>query len=384
MKTLLTHCRLISPSVELDQAAIEIEDGIIKAVHPAGVVLPEDCDSVFDVRGQMVMPGFIDIHIHGAAGFDFTQGTLEAVETITEAKLKEGVTTLLPTTLSTSPEKLTAAATAVAAYAENPRFTKTPGLHLEGPYLSPKQLGAMNPSEIRLPDLDEVCALHAIMPVTLVSLAIEIDGALEMIRELIAMGIAPSAAHSAATAVDYRAAKAEGLRHVTHFCNQMSGLHHREIGLVGSGLMDEEAMLELICDKIHLCPDMIQLIFKIKETDNLMLITDSVLASWMDDGEYTLSGFTIQVKDGVARLTSNGALAGSTIRLNQALKNVYELTGLPLSTLVKTTAWNQAQSLGLPNLGKIEPGFAADLVVLNNDFIPTEVFVDGEPRLSHE
>ena len=383
MKKLLTHCHLISPDLELRDAAIELENGKIRAVYKTGEPLPK-IDDVFDAQGQMVMPGFIDIHIHGAMGSDFSHGTLEAVETITQTKLKEGVTTLLPTTLSTSPEKLTAAATAVAAYSKNPRFTKTPGLHLEGPFISPKQLGAMNPADIRLPDLDEVRALHAIMPVKLISLAIEIDGALEMIRELIAMGITPSAAHSAATAADYRAAKAAGLRHFTHFCNQMSPLHHREIGLVGSGLMDEEAMLELICDKTHLCPEMIQLIFKIKATDNLMLITDSVLASWMEDGEYTLSDLSIQVKNGEARLTSNGALAGSMIRLNQALKNVHELTGLPLSTLVKTTAWNQAKSLGLPNLGKIESGFAADLVVLDADFIPTEVFVDGEPRLPRE
>ena len=380
MSLLLKNARLISPGTDRSHVAIEIRDTRICAIYQAGQPLP--CtETSFDAKGQMVMPGFIDIHTHGAMGCDFSDGTLEAVETITEAKLKEGVTTLFPTTLTKPAEELMNAAKAVAAYAENPRFAKTPGMHLEGPFISPKQLGAMNPADVRAPDIEEVRSLHAVMPVSIVSMAIDVDGAVEMIRKLIAMGIQPSAAHSGASAEQYRVAKAAGLRHFTHFCNQMSPLHHREIGLVGSGLMDENALLELICDKIHLCPDMIRLIFKIKAVDNLMLITDSVLAAWMEDGKYELSGQPIEVKNGIARLTSNGALAGSMARLYQMLKNVHELTGLPLSTLVKTTSWNQAQSLGLKSVGKIESGFVADLVVLDSDFVPTEVFVDGIQRL---
>jgi len=380
MINLIKNCHLISPDLELKGASVEIENGNIKAVYKAGEALPKT-DALFDAQGQMMMPGFIDIHTHGAMGFEFSDGTFEAVEAVTEAKLKEGVTTLLPTTLTKPAEGLMAAARAVAEYAKNPRYSKTPGMHLEGPFISPKQLGAMNPKDVRVPDIEEVRALHAVMPVCIVSMAIDVEGAVEMIRELVAMGITPSAAHSGAGAEQYQAAKAAGLRHFTHFCNQMSPLHHREIGLVGSGLMDENAMLELICDKIHLCPEMIQMIFKIKATGNLMLITDSVLASWMEDGEYVLADQEILVKDGIARMASTDALAGSTVRMYQALQNVYELTGLPLSTLVKTTSLNQARSLGLESVGKIEPGFAADLVVLDSNFVPVETFVDGTPRI---
>jgi len=380
MIELIKNGRLVSPDLEIQGASIEIENGHIKAVYQPGEALPET-DAVFDAQGQMVLPGFIDIHTHGAVGSDFSDGTLEAVEAITEAKLKEGITTLLPTTLSTSPEQLIAASKAVAAYAENPRFAKTPAMHLEGPFISPDHLGAMNPEWVRPPDMEEVRALHAIMPVAIVSLSIELDGALEMIRDLRAMGIIPSAAHTGATREQFNAAKEAGLRHLTHFCNQMSPLRHREIGMVGSGLIDDDVLLEMICDKIHLCHDMIELIFKIKSADRLALITDSVLASGMKDGDYKTEGLNIQVRDGVARLASNGALAGSTIHLCQALKNVSELTGLPLSTLVKTTSWNQAQSLGFDTLGKIEKGYCADLAVLNSDFVPVETFVDGAPRL---
>jgi len=269
----------------------------------------------------------------------------------------------------------------VAEYARHPSFAKTPGLHLEGPFINPKWIGAQNPGYVRLPDMDEVRTLHAVMPVCIVSLAIEMDGAVAMIRELKEMGIIPSAAHSDATAEQFKVAKAAGLRHLTHFCNQMSALHHRQIGLVGSGLMDDDVLLELICDKIHLCPDMIELIFKIKRIERLALITDSIQASGLGDGVYNVGGLDINVSSGVARLVSNQALAGSTLLLNQALKNVYDISGLPLCRLVRTTSWNQAQSLGFKGLGKIEPGYTADLVVLNNDFVPVEVFVDGQPRL---
>lgn len=380
MKTLIKNAHLISPGLDIHHAAVEIDGSRIQSVYREGQPLP-DAGRVIDAQGRMVLPGFIDIHTHGASGFDFSHGTLEAVEAITETKLREGVTTLLPTTLTLPPGPLMKAVQSVAEYARNPRFAKTPGMHLEGPYISKKLLGAQNPNGVRLPDIGEVRALHAIMPVLIVSLALEVDGALEMIGALNKMGIIPSAAHSDATHEQFKAAKAAGLRHLTHFCNQMSPLHHREIGLVGSGLMDDDVLLELICDKIHLCPAMMQLIFKIKQAEKLALVTDSVLASWAGDGLYKLDALDIEVKNGQARLVSNGALAGSTLRLNQALKNVHEVTGLPLSTLVKTTSWNQAQSLGLKGLGKIEPGFAADLVILNSDFVPVEVFVDGQPRL---
>ncbi len=381
MSMLIRNAHLISPGCDVTGAAIEIEDARIKAVHGPGALLPA-VDRELDVQGAMVLPGFIDMHTHGACGFDFCDGKLEAVEAITKAKLREGVTTVLPTTLTASPECLRETAAAVAKYARNPRYAKTPGLHLEGPYINRKLIGAQNPDLVRAPDIEEVRALHAIMPVCIVSLAIEMEGALDVIRELKAMGIVPSAAHSNATAADFKAAKAAGLRHLTHFCNQMSALHHREIGLVGCGLMDEDILLEMICDKLHLCPDMIALIFKLKATEQLALITDSVVASWMGDGNYNLGGLDITVKNGEARLVSNQALAGSTLRLNQALKNVHEVTGLPLAQLVRTTSWNQAQSLGWENLGKIEPGYAADLVVLDAGFTPVEVFVDGQPRLS--
>jgi N-acetylglucosamine-6-phosphate deacetylase len=380
MKKLIRNCRVISADIDMLGASIELEDSKIKAVYEAGVLLPE-VDEVFDAEGRMAMPGFIDIHSHGAMGYDFSDGTFEAVEAITEAKLKEGVTTLLPTTLTIPQEQLKAACAAVAQYAENPRFVKIPGMHLEGPFINLSFLGAQNPDAVRAPDIEEVKSLNEIMPIAIVSMAIDVDGALSVIKELKKMGIVTSVAHCGASYAQFKDAKEAGLKHITHFCNQMSPVHHREIGLVGSGFMDDDIILELICDRIHLCDDMIRLIFKTKAVEKLALITDSVLASAMPDGEYQLGGLDIRVSDGVARLVSNDALAGSTLLLWQGIRNVHEVTGLPLSTLVKTTSLNQAQSMGFDGLGKIAAGYIADIVILDDDFKPSAVFVDGEQRL---
>lgn len=372
---------MVSPGVDTEGAAIEIEAGRITTVHTPGVALPET-DADYDAQGRMVMPGFVDIHTHGAMGCDFSDGTLEAVETVAQAKLREGTTTVLPTLFTLSRDALANACAAIAEYAARPRFVRTPGIHLEGPYLSLDYLGGQNPDTARLPDIEEVRTLHDVMPVTLVSLAIELEGALPLIRALTEMEITTSAAHSGASFAQFQAAREAGLSHLTHYCNQMSKLHHREIGLVGAGLMDDAAMVELICDRIHLCDDMLQLIFKLKGIDKIALITDSVQASGMKDGDYVIGGLDVRVRDGVARLAEDEAhLAGSTVRMHQALRNVHLVTGLPLSTLIKTTSWNQAKSLGLGDVGKLEPGYRADIVILADDFTPTAVFVEGEQRV---
>ena len=159
----------------------------------------------------------------------------------------------------------------------------------------------------------------------------------------------------------------------------MTGLHHREIGVVGAGLLDAALKLEVIADGIHLCPDMLRLIFQLVLIDRLMLVTDSIAASWIGDGEVTLGGLPVMVKGGVARLAEGGALAGSVLRYNEGVRNVAEFTGLPLREIVKATSWNQAVSLGLEGFGKLEPGYHADVVLLEADFSVWMTFVRGDP-----
>ncbi|MGE9271145.1 MAG: N-acetylglucosamine-6-phosphate deacetylase [Verrucomicrobiales bacterium] len=295
-------------------------------------------------------------------------------------KLQEGVTTWLPTTLTQPREKLQSIVGTVAEYMANPEFTRCPGLHIEGPFINVSKAGAQNPEFVREPDFSEIEALHAIAPALIVSLAPDVKGAVDFIAEATKAGMTTSAAHTAATCEQVMAAKEAGLTHLTHFGNAMTPLHHREIGVVGTGLLDDELMIELICDTIHLCPDMLKLLFKRVSIDRLMMITDSMAASWIDKGEVLLGGLEVVVENDTARLKEGGALAGSALRFNRGLKHVVELTEMPLDQLVKATSWNQARSLGLEHFGKIEAGFYADIVLLNDDFTVHRTLVAGEIR----
>ena len=381
MRTLIKNAYVVSPDYEMSGAAVLIEDQIIKGVYSADETMPS-ADKVIDAEGNMLMPGFIDVHCHGNSGYDFTDADQEGMNTMAKAKLKEGVTSWLPTTLTLPEEQLAAALKTAAVYIDSDvKGCRVPGIHLEGPYINVSQIGAQNPAYVRLPDIEEVKRLNAICKVLKISYAVEVEGGAEFSRDLRAMGITPSCVHSEATHADFEAAMSCGLRNISHFCNQVTKLHHREIGVVGAGLLHDDVFIEFICDKLHICPDMIKLVFKLKNSERIMLITDSMCAAGMPDGEYKLGGLDVIVSGGCARLKSNDALAGSTLALCDGLKNVKEITSMSLTELVKTTSFNQAQSLGLEKLGKIEPGFIADIVIMGEDFVPVKVLVGGEVRL---
>lgn len=379
MKTLIRHARIVSPDVEIEGASLLLENDRIAAVLGADQALPE-VGRVIEAAGRMVMPGFFDIHCHGADGHDVCDNSLAAIRHIARRKLQEGVTTWLPTTLTQPQDKLEQIAGQCARYMANPEFCRTPGLHVEGPFINRKNAGAQNPEFVRPPDFSELKRLHDLAPVLIVSLAPDLEGADEVIRQAAALGITSSAAHTSATAARIFEAKQAGLKHLTHFCNAMTPVHHREIGVVGAGLLDDSLKIELICDTIHLCPDMLKLVFKLVPIERLLLITDSMAASWLGQGEVMLGGLPVLVKDGRAVLKDGGALAGSALRYNEGVRNVAAITGLPLHQLVKATSWNQAQSLGLQGFGKLEAGFFADLVILNDDFSVWQTLVGGEVR----
>lgn len=383
-KTIITNAHVISPGIDMEGATIVLQGGEIRTVTKRRVS-EKGVDTRVDVQGMYVMPGFIDVHAHGSATFDFCDADPEAIFKFAEAKLHEGVTTLLPTTLTVSHEALMRSAANAKAYvAAGSPFCKVPGIHLEGPFINVKCCGAQNPDFVRKPSFKEVGEIAKVFPVRLVSYAVEMEGGAKFAQECLKNGIVPSCGHTAAKLADLMPAYKKGLRHLTHFCNQMTPLHHREIGMVGAGFLLDDLATEVICDKIHLCPDMLRLIFTKRPLASIQMITDSLRCSHCPDGySFNMGGLDVRLEKGEARLVKGGNLAGSTLWMGTGLKNVHEITGIPLKDLVRTTSWNQALEQGWGDrLGKIEKGFAADLVVINpKTWKPAAVFVDGEQRV---
>ena len=383
-KTIIKNAHVISPNVDLKDATIVIEDKKIKLVT-AKKVSEKGAATVVDVKGQYVMPGFIDVHTHGALTFDFCDADPQAIYKLAEAKLQEGVTSFLPTTLTVSNAELKVAAKNAKAYAKDGMpFAKVPGIHLEGPFINVKCCGAQNPKFVRKPSIKEVKEISKIYPVKMISYAPETEGGDKFAKDCFKAGVVPSCGHTGAKLADLMKAYKNGLRHMTHFCNQMTPLHHREIGMVGAGFLIEDLNTEVICDKIHLCPDMLKLVFTRRSLEHVQMITDSLRCSHCEDGyAFEMGGLKVLLKNGEARLVEGGNLAGSTLWMGMGLKNVHDVTGLPLKDLVRTTSWNQAIELGLgKELGKVEKGYTADLVVINpRTWKPSAVFVDGNQRI---
>ena len=386
MKTTIVNAHVVSPGVDLENAVVVVEDGRIKSVRkgPASAKADKN-NTVVDVRGQYLMPGFIDVHTHGALGYDFCDADEKAVFEFAKAKLQEGVTTVLPTTLTVSHGELVKAAKNAKKYAEaGMPYAKVPAIHLEGPFINVKCCGAQNPKYVRKPDIKEVKAIAKVYPVKLISYAVEAEGGAKFAKECFKAGVVPSCGHTGAKFADLKPAYRNGLRHMTHFCNQMTPLHHREIGMVGAGFLVEDLNTEVICDKIHLCPDMLRLIFTRRSLEHIQMITDSLRCSHCKDGyAFEMGGLKVLLKNGEARLVEGGNLAGSTLWMGMGLKNVHDVTGIPLKDLVRTTAWNQAIELGWGrSLGKVEKGFTADLVVINpRSWKPSAVIVDGVQKI---
>ena len=386
MKTTIVNAHVISPGVDLENAVVVVEDGRIKSVRkgPASAKADKN-NTVVDVRGQYLMPGFIDVHTHGALGYDFCDADEKAVFEFARAKLQEGVTTVLPTTLTVSHGELVKAAKNAKKYAEaGMPYAKVPAIHLEGPFINVKCCGAQNPKYVRKPDIKEVKAIAKVYPVKLISYAVEAEGGAKFAKECFKAGVVPSCGHTGAKFADLKPAYRNGLRHMTHFCNQMTPLHHREIGMVGAGFLVEDLNTEVICDKIHLCPDMLRLIFTRRSLEHIQMITDSLRCSHCKAGyAFEMGGLKVLLKNGEARLVDRGNLAGSTLWMGMGLKNVHDVTGIPLKDLVRCTSWNQAIELGWgKDLGKVEKGYVADLVVINpRSWKPSAVFVDGIQKI---
>ncbi|GAC91472.1 N-acetylglucosamine-6-phosphate deacetylase [Anoxybacillus flavithermus NBRC 109594] len=317
-----------------------------------------------------LVPGFIDLHIHGAFGADVMDATAEALQTIASRLPEEGTTSFLATTMTAPAEQIEQAVENVANYMQTynvPGQSEILGIHLEGPFLSPKRAGAQHPSNIIEPNiaLFQRWQQKANGAIRLVTLAPEENHGLALVSYLKEHGIIASIGHSNAGYEQVTEAIRAGVTHATHLFNGMSGIHHRKPGVALAVLMHEEVVCELIADGVHVVPEMVRFAYRNKGKEGLIMITDAMRAKCLGEGEYELGGQRVIVRDGKAML-SDGTLAGSVLTLKQAVQNVIDFTGCTLEDAIYMASTTPAKQLGVfDRKGSIRVGKDADLVVLN-------------------
>lgn len=345
---------------------IAFEDGKIVAIGKLDNVEP-----IFDTDG-VVLPGFIDEHIHGAGGADAMDGTEEALQTISEYVAKEGTTGFLATTMTQSPENIGKALKNVKTVREKGEYkgAEILGVHLEGPFISPKHVGAQPLEYVAKPAPETFDKYNEISGgnIKVVTLAPEVEGGLDLVKHLAKIGVVASIGHTGAKFSDVEAAVAAGATNVTHTYNAQTPLHHREAGVVGAAMLIDELNCEMICDTIHVSVPAIKIFVKNKPHDKFTLITDAMRAKGMPDGLSELGGQQVFVKNGEARL-SDGTLAGSVLKMNVAVKNLVEKVGVSFTDAVDFASANPAKNLGLyDERGSIEVGKRADFAVMDKDY----------------
>ena len=362
-----------------------IENGFIKVKNQKIVEIgsmdnlsdKDEFDVIKFPSHYKAVPGFIDVHIHGVNGADVMDASKDALDTMVTALPREGTTSFLATTMTQETLHIENALVNAGQYIKEyqaPGKAEILGIHLEGPFVSPKMAGAQPLQHIIDPDLELFKKWHSLSDKTikLVTLAPERPGGLEMIQYLTKHGIIASLGHTDATYEEVTEAICAGANHVTHLFNQMRGLHHREPGVVGAAFLHDELKTELIVDGVHVNPEVVKLAYNQKRKEGLILITDSMRAKCLKSGHYDLGGQDVTVKDGKAFL-QDGTLAGSILKLGKAVQNILTYTGCPLEDAIEMASVNPAKQLNIyDRKGSIAVGKDADIVIMDDEH---EVFM---------
>ena len=359
----------------IEGKALLFEDKII------GISDTWDGCEIIDARGGYVTPGLIDVHIHGYLNTDVSDGDIAGLTRMARGLAKNGVTSFFPTTMTVSYEDLENAFAAIREYMKNPAEDGAAalGINAEGPFLSPAKRGAHDINLLRAPDAGFL--LNHKDVVRIATIAPDLPGAMECIKTLTTGGIRVAAGHTTADFDTTRQAIDAGATQATHTFNAMPALNHREPGATGAFLWDDRVYCELIADTFHVHPAFFRLLARMKG-DHLLLITDCTRAGGMGDGEYDLGGQMMRV-DGIKCLLPDGTIAGSILRLNQAVKNMIDHGRVPVWHAVNMAAGNPANAMGIADQkGSLEPGKDADIAVFDADFEPIMTIISG--RCVHE
>lgn len=364
-----------------DEGGTVIFDETIKAVGRG--LDTAGCDEVIDAGGAYVMPGFVDIHIHGYMGEDASDGKAKGLLKISESLLKNGVTSFCPTTMTVDMGAIKKALETIrllkAKTAKGEGGARVLGANVEGPFINPLKKGAQSAEHILPPNADFAAQNSDI--IKLITLAPEMPGGISFIKEVKEKtAITVSIGHTMANYAEAKAAIESGASHITHLFNAMPPLNHREPGVIGAALENKNVTCELICDTFHIHPSLFEIMAREKE-EGLVLITDCMRAGGMPDGKYTLGGQNVEVS-GIKCLLEDGTIAGSVLTMNRAVKNFADNTSLPLWKIVSFASLIPAGVIGeAEKIGSIESGKLADIIIADSEMNIKNVFINGIKKL---
>ncbi|MFD8493920.1 N-acetylglucosamine-6-phosphate deacetylase [Amycolatopsis sp. NPDC059657] len=371
---MITGGRVAGPDRLLDDGWIAVSGGLIKQI---GSGTAPDGHHV-DVGGALVVPGFIDTHCHGGGGGSFSSGDPEEILTAVRAHRRHGTTTMMASLVS---DPIRLLCEQIAALRELHEDGEIAGIHLEGPFISKARCGAHDPDTLLEPDTATINALLAKGrgAVRMVTLAPELQGGVKAVRQLAESGVIAALGHTDGVEEQIRPAIDAGATVATHLFNGMRPLHHREPGPIGALLDDERITVELICDLVHIHPTVLRIAAVHAGLSRTVLITDAMSATDAADGSYRLGRLEVDVSGGVATLAENGSLAGSTLTMDTAFRNLVRGAKLGLLSAVRATSGKPAELLGIADrTGALKPGLAADIVVLDDELRPSKVLRKGE------
>jgi N-acetylglucosamine-6-phosphate deacetylase len=381
----ITAARALTPLSEVPNAVVLVADGVITAVGSREALSIAPGVPVVDGGDATLVPGFVDVHIHGAGGHDVMEGNPAALRAVARTIARFGTTSFLPTTVTAATDTTCRALHGIAVeiarwdVKREPTVSAQPlGFHLEGPFISPARRGVHPPDHIAAPSiaLFEQFLEAAAGQVRILTLAPELPGAIELIAAARHRGIEVGMGHTDATYAQTRAAIAAGAHHAVHLYNAMRPFNHRETGVIGAVLTSPEVGAEVIADGVHVDDPALRVLLASKGVEQTLLVSDGTAATGMPDGDYKLGPFEVKVTAGVCRNTE-GKLAGSTLTLDRALRNMTAL-GVPLSDALRMVTWNPARLLGIEKKkGVLAPGADADMVLLDNHLQVRQVFTRG-------
>lgn len=363
LSLLIRNITVVNGNGRDEQVDVWMKDGKIAQIAPQLDI--HDVEQL-DGSGKFLLPGFIDMHIHGSAQMDTMDASDEGLHTMAQSLLKEGTTSFLATTMTQSYDNIERAIENVAQFQPQPDEAEVLGIHIEGPFVSKQRAGAQPLEYIVELDLDiwtkwQQLSGHKIKQITL---APEEPNGMAAVQSISASGVIVSIGHSDATFEQMQQAAQLGATQGTHLYNQMRPFHHRDPGVVGGVLLLDSIKAELIVDFIHMHEGAVEMAYRLKGAEGLILITDAMRAKGMPYGAYDLGGQTVHVTEAGAHL-SNGSLAGSILKMDQAVRNMHHITKCTLEELVKMSSFNAAEQLKLGNKGQLIQGFDADAVILD-------------------